>query len=520
MKLHHKLLLSLLGALGVVFAGSLAFQHTRLSSLVRRVSATNLAKEESNQWHAIENLQRACNVALSDAMAEGEMDKFRRLLAGQKVVEGLQEITVFSIKGVATDSTLPAVVKTTLPAQHLDRLRTAKESWRELTDESFVLYQPMPVATSCLECHPGFKQLTNGGLYRYRFSTNELSDARAQWLASQGEIEKSSLGNGLITALLLVVTTTVVVSWLVRRQIARPLDRVSAALRQSVAELGVTAGEIGAASQELASGAQSQAAALEQTSASVEETASMAKRTAEDAAKTQLAAVATREAAQTATTAMAEMSSHMRGIKEAAANVSKILQTIDEIAFQTNILALNAAVEAARAGEAGAGFAVVADEVRNLAQRCAGAAKTTAGLVDQVTGQVHRGAAISDQIDGHLRNILAKVQHEDALVRQIVQASKEQGLGLAQINETVTAIDKVTQHNAGMSGQTAEAATALRGHAQLLEDEVQALLTLLHGRTEPTSRASGGPPSRQGPTALRAPRERVARSPQAQSAAR
>lgn len=512
MKLHHKLLFSLLGALGVVFALSLAFQHTRLSALVRRVSTANLIKEEANQWHAIENLQQACNVALSDAMSEGEMDKFRRLLAGQKVVEGLQEITVFNVKGVATDSTLPGVVKTTLPAAQLERLRTAKESWRELTAESFVLYQPMPVATSCLECHPGFKQLTNGGLYRYRFSTDELADARAQWLASQGEIEKSSLGNGLITALLMVVTTTVVVSWLVRRQIARPLDRVSAALRQSVAELGLTAGEIGAASQELASGAQSQAAALEQTSASVEETASMAKRTAEDAAKTQAAAGATREAAQTATTAMTEMSAHMRGIKEAAANVSKILQTIDEIAFQTNILALNAAVEAARAGEAGAGFAVVADEVRTLAQRCAGAAKTTAGLVDQVTGQVNRGAAISDQIDQHLRNILAKVQHEDALVRQIVQASKEQGLGLAQINETVTAIDKVTQHNASMSGQTAEAATALREHAELLDDEVKALLTLLHGRTAPVGRVTSEVPTPHQPPPPPAPQKRGARA--------
>lgn len=510
MKLHHKLLFSLLVVLGVVFAGSLTFQHTRLSSLVRRVAASNLTVEESNQWHAIENLQRACNVALADAMAEGEMDKFRRLLAGQKVVEGLQEITVFSAKGVATDSTLPAVVKTTLPAQHLDRLRTAKESWREMTDTSFVLYQPMPVSTSCLECHPGFKQLTNGGLYRYRFSTDVLRDARSQWLSFQGDIEKSSLGNGLLTALLLVGTTTVVVSWLVRRQIARPLDRVSGSLRHSVAELGVTAGEIGAASQELASGAQSQAAALEQTSASVEETASMAKRTAEDAAKTQAAAVATREAAQTATTAMTEMSTHMRGIKEAAANVSKILQTIDEIAFQTNILALNAAVEAARAGEAGAGFAVVADEVRNLAQRCAGAARTTAGLVEQVTGQVNQGAAISDQIGEHLRNILSKVEHEEALVRQIVQASKEQGLGLAQINETVAAIDKVTQHNASMSGQTAEAAGDLRNHASLLEDEVRALLTLLHGQAEPAGAAHGAPPPAH-PVAGPAPRARAER---------
>jgi hypothetical protein len=483
MKLHHKLLLSLLASLGVVFAVSLTYQHIRQRALVHRLAAENLRQEEENQWHAIENLQRACNIALSDAMFEGEMDKFRRLLAAQKTVQGLQEVTVFNAKGVATDSTLPEMKKTELAAAAKERLRTDSKPWRELTDGSFILYQPLPVATNCLECHANFKTLVNGGLYRYRFSTEELHQAQAQWLGFRGELDQSSLVNGLITALLLMATTTGAVIWLVRRQIAAPLDLVSGSLRRSVAELSVTAGAIGTASRQLAEGAQSQAAALEQTSASVEETASMAKRTAVDAANTQAAALATRTAAQTAAQAMDQMSAHMQGIKTAAANVTRILRTIDEISFQTNILALNAAVEAARAGEAGAGFAVVAEEVRSLAQRCAEAARSTAGLVEQVTVQVGQGGVISDQIAGHLQNILAKVENEDALVRQIAHASKEQGIGLAQINETVTAIDQVTQRNAGMSEQIADSSGELHRQANSLEGEVQALLALLHGRT-------------------------------------
>jgi methyl-accepting chemotaxis protein len=483
MKLHHKFLLSLLASIGVVFVLSLVWQHGRLTAQVRGLAAENLAQEERNQWHAIENLQRACNVALSDAMVTGEMEQFRRLLAAQKEVEGLQEITVFNRQGVAAYSTVPGLVKTKLPAEQTERLRTDTKPWRELTPESFVLYQPMPVATTCLECHKNFKGQANGGLYRYRFSTAELAEAQAQWTGFHGALERSSMVSGLSTAAVLAVITGLTVFVLVRRQIAAPLDRVSASLRQSVGELGVTAGSISAASEKLATGAQSQAAALEQTSASVEETAAMARRTADDAATTQEAATATRQAAQTAVGAMGEMSAHMQGIKTASANVTKILKTIDEIAFQTNILALNAAVEAARAGEAGAGFAVVADEVRTLAQRCAGAARETAGLVEQVTVQVNQGATISDQIGTHLQNILTKVEHEDALVRQIVHAAKEQGVGLAQINATVATIDKVTQHNAAMSEETAAASEELRGHAHRLEAEVAALLTLLHGRS-------------------------------------
>ncbi len=514
MKLHHKLLLSLLSSLGLVFLVAIGFQQARLRTQVHGLAESNLGHQEEIQWQAITNLERACGAGLSAAMYEGEMDRFRELLAAQKEVSGLQEITVFSADGLATNSTLPVMVKTQLPAELVDRLRHDNKPWRQLTDESFILYQPMPATPNCLECHPKFKGLASGGLYRYRFSTEELHRAQAQWLAFRADLDDSSLRSSLITALLLLVTATIAVIWVVRRQIARPLGRVSDALRTSVANLSATAGAIGDASRSLAEGAQAQAAALEQTSASVEETASMARRTADDAATTQQAATATREAAQTATAAMGQMSTHMQGIRDAATNVAKILHTIDEIAFQTNILALNAAVEAARAGEAGAGFAVVADEVRNLAQRCADAARTTAGLVEQVTVQVQQGATISDQIGEHLRNILAKVEHEDTLVRQIAQASQEQGIGLGQITATVASIDQVTQTNAGMSEQTADAADDLRHHASQLEAEVLKLLVLLHGRAPESQPVPPAPPPAQ-PVTAAPPRSKpaVARRP-------
>ena len=170
--------------------------------------------------------------------------------------------------------------------------------------------------------------------------------------------------------------------------INRVLSRIAGRLNGGSAQILGAAGQVSAASQSLAQGSGEQAASIEETSSSLEELASMTGRNAESAQKANDLAKQARRAAEKGAVDMQTMNAAMEAIKVSSDDIAKIIKTIDEIAFQTNILALNAAVEAARAGEAGMGFAVVADEVRNLALRSANAAsKETAAKIESAIGR-------------------------------------------------------------------------------------------------------------------------------------
>jgi len=168
-------------------------------------------------------------------------------------------------------------------------------------------------------------------------------------------------------------------------------------------------------------------------------------------------------------------------LKVSSTEVAKIVKTIDEIAFQTNILALNAAVEAARAGEAGMGFAVVAEEVRNLAQRSALAAKETADKIDAALTRSDKGARISEEVSRNLNGIIDQVRELDRLISEIATASGEQSQGIEQVNTAVGQIDKVTQSNAAAAEESASASEELNAQASELNALVGNLLKLVGG---------------------------------------
>ena len=278
---------------------------------------------------------------------------------------------------------------------------------------------------------------------------------------------------------------------LITRSLVKVLTVTTESLSEGSDQVASASGEISSASQSLAEGASEQAASLEETSASLEEIASMTKRNAENAISAKNLSSETRQAAETGSSNMQDMNIAMADIQSASGNISKIIKTIDEIAFQTNILALNAAVEAARAGEAGAGFAVVADEVRNLAQRSAQAAKETAEKIEDSIAKSANGVALSSKVTESLKEIVNKASQVDELVAEIATASREQSQGIDQVNTAVTQMDKVTQANAASAEECASASEELSAQAATLREIVGELQILVTGGANSTGKARG-----------------------------
>jgi methyl-accepting chemotaxis protein len=327
---------------------------------------------------------------------------------------------------------------------------------------------------------------------------NEAIEARAkQFDALQGtqiaqvtdhalSIVSASLW--LVGVLLFVVAVVGVVEVQVVRRITRSLRQTITALSQGSERTASAASQISASSHSLAQGASEQAAALEETSASSEEINAMARSNTENSRKAADLVTQSGQKIVETNQLLEQMVAAMGKIKNSSGKISKIIKTIDEIAFQTNILALNAAVEAARAGEAGMGFAVVADEVRNLAQRCAQATGDTAALIEEAIANSNDGKAKVDQVAVAMRGITDESNQVKMLVDELSVGSQEQARGIEQIAKAIVQMQQVTHKSAAGAEEGASAAESLKAESVSVRNIVERLTAEVGSRESTAKR--------------------------------
>ncbi|MGO7789749.1 methyl-accepting chemotaxis protein [Rhizobium ruizarguesonis] len=275
-----------------------------------------------------------------------------------------------------------------------------------------------------------------------------------------------------------------------RNDFNHAVKKLQAALQsvgRNASAINAGAGEIRSAADDLAHRTEQQAAAVEQTAAALEQVTTTVRDSAKRAEDVGNLVERARLGAEKSGEVVRKAVSAMQQIEKSSGEISNIIGVIDDIAFQTNLLALNAGVEAARAGDAGKGFAVVAQEVRELAQRSAKAAKEIKALITTSGEQVVAGVGLVGETGKALEVIVSEVQEINHHVSAIVTATREQSIGLQEINTAVNNMDQGTQQNAAMVEEQTAASHALAQEASALDDLLRQFKL---GQVAPAPRAS------------------------------
>ena len=284
-----------------------------------------------------------------------------------------------------------------------------------------------------------------------------------------------------VVATLLTLLLSSLAAYFVTRNITAVLHSVMHGVGQEAVGIASAASQISTSSRSLAQGASEQAASLERVSASSEEIHAMARRSTRHSSSIAELVSGTGQKFADTNRSLAEMIVAMGEIERSSGKISKIIQVIDGISFQTNILALNAAVEAARAGESGMGFAVVADEVRNLAQRCATAAHETASLIEESIAKSKDGRARVDAVAGAIREVTEETAKIKTLVDELHLGGQEQARGIEQISQAIVQMDQVAQSTASGAEQSSSAARELSAQSETLTGFVEQLTVMVSG---------------------------------------
>jgi len=299
--------------------------------------------------------------------------------------------------------------------------------------------------------------------------------------------ESTGLWGMIITIALSVIAFAVaaVLAFYIAGIINRPLTAATKSMYSAVGNLDKSIEQFRETSGSLAESSNQQAAAIEETSATMNETSSMIAQNAENTRQAAQLASQSKKSSESGREKMRSMVQAMNELKESSDVISKIIKTIDDIAFQTNLLAINATIEAARAGgDAGRSFAVVADEVRSLAQKSADSAAETTEIIEKNMALTNTGREISREVADALETITNQFTSLNQIISEINAASEEQASGVKQINVTMTHMEQSTQSNAAASQELAASSKMLKELSDELEQVYNAIDFVVDGKKE------------------------------------
>ncbi len=420
---------------------------------------------------SVQTLFTSLEDGVKGSLERGQMRNFQKLLVRQKEIEGVTDVTLFDRNGDLNLSSNDDEGLRKLQPQMMAQLeKEMKPVWQE-DGGMLQILAPQKVVTDCIRCHPQWQKGKNGGTLSLSFDLSALNKTvkRLQFFMSAG-------------ALLLLLFVSSIIFVVMQKMVKTPINTIVGHLTTSAESVGEAAHQSASSSESLSDNASQQAASLEETASSLQELSSMTGMNADNAAQADHLMTETNQVMAKSTAIMDKLQDAMFKIDESNKDTSKIIKTIDQIAFQTNLLALNAAVEAARAGEAGAGFAVVADEVRNLALRTAEAARSVSEMLEQNGERVSTGVEFVTQAGEAFINSADKTGKATQLLGEISSASKEQATGIDQLAKAVQDLDVVTQLNAAGADNASAVARDMEKQFADLSENIATLIQLVKGK--------------------------------------
>lgn len=475
-------LVTIVGIFNVIWTGTAAFYSFQ--------NINKNLEEKSNLASAVRNHMTAD--MMHDAIRGDILSAFNSVLQNQS--EGLKTAKEDLHEHIKTfKSTLEKNEALSLKSEIKSALREVQKPFEEYV---VAAQKAISIISSKQSGYETFYSSFYQQFEKLEKAMEEVSDkmeSRAEAILKETDEEIKNFKIQLGVSILIGILINFSVSTYMTRWIPKPFAKITEQLHQIAEETVRSAAMVTSSSINLSNSANNQAASTEETSSSLETISNSTQRNSENTQKAEELTSYSRNLTDEGEKKMQELAEAMNLIRSSSDDVGKIIKTIDEIAFQTNILALNAAVEAARAGEAGAGFAVVADEVRNLAQRSSIASQETGSKIAQSLACSKNGMTLTAQVKENLQKITTNIREMSDLMKQISTSTAEEAQGINQVTKSVHEISSLTQSNAANAQQTSSAATQLEAQAQILKDTVRELEIEIGGNVAYTITSAPAP---------------------------